>query len=590
MSETNDSAPGPESNVGIGAQRDQVRNFVSSVLDSYERMPMRNRKYAISVLFPTVFLFILSVVGAVALPLPVLVRIPIFLLGLLMLLAGLLYPRLLVEQQRRGLENQLHLVITHLTVLSTTNIDRVAVFRQLGREEEYGELAVEMRRITELVDTWNQSLDDALRRRARLVPSKELGDFLDRLAYSLNAGQSLDDFLLGEQETMIQKYITVYEGALGNLEVMKDLYLSMILSMTFAIINAIVLPILTGTNATMTIAAVIVLFVFVQLGFYFVIRTMSPYDPLWYQQDEYRTKKDRQIDIALYGSVALSMAFICVLALGTVGWTPIGQSVQQVMLDTPIPLLIAIPVTPLAVPGLVARHHENGVKERDEEYPGFIRALGASESAKQSTTRSVLETLREKDFGALSREINRLYVRLNMRVAPDRSWYFFSAETSSYLIQKFSEMYLVGRQMGGTPKQLGELISSNMNEVIKLRRQRQQATVTLIGVLYGITASSAFAFFIGLEVVEILATFSTNLNLEQLEFGKLIYAGVYDIPLIEYLLSLIILFNGVLSSLMIRMVDGGHKTNAYLHFVVLVWIGCGSAVLTSYLAGGLISV
>ena len=585
MSETN-----ADVDPGIDAQRQQFREFASSVLDAYERMPMDNRRYGLTVLAPSVVVFLLTVVGAIALPVPLLIRIPVFLLGGLILGAGLLYPRLLVEDQRRGLENQLHLVITHLTVLSTTNIDRVAVFRQLGREEEYGELAVEMRRITELVDTWNQSLDDALQRRSRAVPSRELGDFLDRLAYSLNAGQSLDDFLLGEQQTMIQKYVTVYESALGNLDVMKDLYLSMILSMTFAIINAIVLPILTGTDATLTIAAVIVLFVFVQLGFYFVIRTMSPYDPLWYQQDEYRTKMDRQIDIALYGAAALSLTFIGILALGTAGWTPVGQAVQNVMLDMPVPVLIATPITPLAVPGLVARHHETDIKERDEEYPGFIRALGASESAKQSTTRAVLESLREKDFGVLSREIDRLYVRLNMRVGPDRSWFFFTAEASSYLIQKFSEMYLVGRQMGGDPKQLGQLISENMNEVLKLRRQRDQATTTLIGVLYGITAAASFAFFIGLEVVEILASFSTNLNLAQFEFGQIIYAGVYNIPTVEYLLSLIILFNAVLSSLMIRMVDGGHKANSYLHFVVLVWIGCGAAVLTSSLAGGLISV
>jgi flagellar protein FlaJ len=389
---------------------------------------------------------------------------------------------------------------------------------------------------------------------------------------------------------MVQKYITVYESALGNLEVMKDLYLSMILSMTFAVINAIVLPILTGTDATMTIAAVIVLFVFVQLGFYYVIKTMSPYDPLWYVQDEYRTKADRQIDIALYGAVALSFVLVGVLALGTAGFTAVGQSVQAVMIDTPVPLLIAAPLTPLAIPGIIARRHENRIKERDEEYPGFIRALGASESAKQSTTTAVLKTLRTKDFGVLSREIDRLYVRLNMRIGPTRSWFFFTAESSSYLIQKFSEMYNIGRQMGGTPKQLGELISRNMNEIIKLRRQREQATVTLIGVLYGITASASFAFFIGLEVVEILASFSTKMNLGQMQFGQLIYAGVYDIPFIEYLLALIILFNALLSSLMIRMVDGGHKANAYLHFVVLVWIGCASAVATSSLAGALISV
>jgi flagellar protein FlaJ len=575
---------------GFGTQTRQVRAFLDSVLESYERMPMPIRRYGLVVLLPAAVFFSAALVGAVALPLPLLVRIPIFLLGALVVVGAVLYPRLLVEEQRRGLENQIHLLITHMTVLSTTNIDRVSVFRQLGREEEYGELAIEMRRITELVDTWNQSLDDACERRARQVPSKPLADFLDRLAYSLGAGQDIDDFLLGEQNAMVQKYITVYESALGNLEVMKDLYLSMILSMTFAVINAIVLPILTGTDATLTIAAVIVLFVFVQLGFYYVIKTMSPYDPLWYVQGEYRTKADRQIDIALYGAVALSFVLVGVLALGTSGVTAVGESVQAVMVDTPVPLLIAAPLTPLAIPGIIARRHENRIKERDEEYPGFIRALGASESAKQSTTTAVLKTLRTKDFGVLSREIDRLYVRLNMRIGPTRSWFFFTAESSSYLIQKFSEMYNIGRQMGGTPKQLGELISRNMNEIIKLRRQREQATVTLIGVLYGITASASFAFFIGLEVVEILASFSTKMNLGQMQFGQLIYAGVYDIPFIEYLLALIILFNALLSSLMIRMVDGGHKANAYLHFVVLVWIGCASAVATSSLAGALISV
>ncbi|WP_396612950.1 archaellar assembly protein FlaJ [Haloferax sp. S1W] len=576
--------------MGATMQAIQVRDFVRDIIESYEKMPMELPRYMLFVLGPAVVFFFLSIAGAIALPLPILVRIPIFLLGSLLLGAAVLYPRLLVEQTRRGLENQLHLLITHMTVLSTTNIDRVAVFRTLAREEEYGELATEMNRIVQLVDAWNQSLDDACQRRAREVPSKPLADFLDRLAYSINAGQSIDDFLLGEQNAMIQKYITVYESALGNLEVMKDLYLSMILSMTFAIINAIVLPILTGTDATMTIGAVIVLFVFVQLGFYFVIRTMSPYDPLWYQQGEYRTKADRQIDITLYGAVGLSITMVLALALGTFNLTVVGEIIRPIMLDLPIPLLISTPLTPLAVPGIVARRHEKRINERDEEYPGFIRALGASETAKQSTTTDVLETLRNKDFGVLTREIDRLYTRLRMRLDPDLSWFFFTAESSSYLIQKFSEMYNAGRSMGGKPKQLGELISRNMAEVIKLRRQRKQSTVTLIGVLYGITASASFAFFIGLEVVEILASFSTQMNLDSLQFGTLIYAGVYDVPFIEYMLTLIILFNALLSSLMIRMVDGGHKANAYLHFVMLVWVGSLMAVATSSLAGALISV
>ena len=564
--------------------------FTGELVEAYRKMPMGIRRYVLTVLAPAIALFLVMALAAVLAPIPLLVRIPVFLLGGLLFVAALLYPRLRIEQTRTGLERQLHLFITHMTVLSTTNIDRIEVFRTLAREEEYGELAVETNRIAQLVDTWNQSLDEATQRRAREVPSKPLADFLDRLSYSLNAGQDIGDFLMGEQDAIIQKYVTVYESILGNLEVMKDLYVSMILSMTFAIVNAVVLPILTGTDATLVISAVVVLFVFVQLGFFYVIRTMSPYDPLWYRQERYRTQADRQIDIALYGAFVVSLLLIVLVALSWLAFPPFGLRGHAFVTDLPIPILIAAPLTPLAVPGLVARRHENRIKERDEEFPGFIRGLGASETAKQSTTTDVLETLRKKDFGVLSQDINRLYIRLNMRIEPSKAWFYFTAESSSFLIQKFSEMYLIGRQMGGRPKQLGELISRNMNEVLQLRRQRKQSTVTLIGVLYGITAAAAFAFFIGLEVVEILANLSQQMNLDSLQFGQLIYASAYDIPLIEYLLTLIILFNALLSSLMIRQVDGGHKVNAYLHFVALVWIGSVLAVATSHLTGALISI
>lgn len=257
----------------------------------------------------------------------------------------------------------------------------------------------------------------------------------------------------------------------------------------------------------------------------------------------------------------------------------------------PRPLYMAIPVTPLAIPGVAFRIQEERIKARDNEFPSFIRALGASETAKQSTTTEVLKTLRKKDFGPLTDDVNDLFKRLNMRLEPDRSWDYFTANTQSYLIQKFSEMYLVGRQMGGEPKQLGELISENMNHVNQLRQQRQQATVTMIGLLYGITAASSFAFFIGYKIVDILANMSLDLtSTSQFDAGQLIYTQVYDLPLIQFMLLGVVMINAVLSSLIIRTVDGGHKANALLHFVMLTWIGCIVAVLTMTVVGGLLDV
>jgi flagellar protein FlaJ len=564
--------------------KDLLSGFASSTIESYQHMETPVSRYLALVVAPSIAFFLLTVIVFVVTNFPPLVALPIPLLGLLSLTVAVVYPKILRDQKRKEIEDRLHLFITHMTILSTANIDRVEVFRTLGEEEEYGALAEEMRRITQLVDTWNQSLDDALRIRSDKSPSKPFADFLDRLAYTINAGQEIQDFLLSEQDVVIQNYVTIYEGSLENLEVMKDLYLSMVLSVTFALVFATVLPILTGTDPTMTVGAVVVLFAFVQTGFLVLIRSTAPYDPVWYHPEKHTTDAEWRIRISVAVGFVLTLVMMVSCLLVLMGQTGIDPD------SIPLPFYAAIPTTPLLVPGLVVRREEERIKERDDEFTNFIRALGATETAKQSTTTRVLESLRGKEFGALTQNVDDLYKRLNMRIEPSMAWRLFTADSRSYLIQTFSEMFLVGRQMGGDPKQLGELISSNMNVVLQLRERREQSTVTLIGVLYGISAASTFAFFIGLEIVGVLSSMSIGLNSSQLDITTIIHTDVYDIPTIEYLLVIIVLLNSVLSSLIIRIADGGHKVNAYMHFVFLTWISSVIAVFTRILVGSFLSV
>ncbi|KPN29017.1 flagellar assembly protein J [Halolamina pelagica] len=133
-----------------------------------------------------------------------------------------------------------------------------------------------MGRITALVDTWNQSLDDACRRRSERVPSELLADFLERMAYTVGAGQGLDEFLLDEQESIIQEFVIRYESALDKLDVLKELYLSLMLSVTFILVFATVIPILIPIPPTLLLGGIIGLFSIVQVGFVYVIHTVSP--------------------------------------------------------------------------------------------------------------------------------------------------------------------------------------------------------------------------------------------------------------------------------------------------------------------------
>ncbi len=557
----------------------------SDILDAYKQMPIPLSRYIGGIVVPAILFFFLTIGAAAVLQMPLMVRLPMPLLGTLLAFTALIYPKLIMDQRRKRMQAVFHLYVTHMTVLSTTNIDRVEVFRRIAQMDDYGPLSEETRRIVQLVDTWNQSLDDACRRRAKKIPSDAVTDFFDRLAYTINAGESLSSYLVGEQSEIIKNYATIYEGQLGNLEVMKDLYLSMILSVTFALVFATVLPVISGTDPTLTVSAVVVMYAFIQIGFMYAIYTVSPSDPLWHFPEERETPIEKKLKVSVSVGVALSFVVIIGMAAMLFGMTPIEPD------SIPLPIYAAMPTTPLLIPGLSVRGEEAKVKGRDEEYVSFIRALGASETARQTTTTAVLSTLRRKDFGPLTENINELYTRLKMRLSPEKAWRFFTADAHSYLIQKFSEMYLVGRQMGGDPKHLGELISENMNEVLQLREQRSQSTMTLIGVIYGITAAATFAFFIGLGIVQQLSAMTLNMSTPAgFDFNSLINTEMYNIPLIEFLLTLTILVNSTLSSLIIRIVDGGHKVNAFMHFVFLTWLGgvIGSATLV--LVGSLLGI
>ncbi|MGB9965991.1 archaellar assembly protein FlaJ [Halobacterium hubeiense] len=562
----------------------ELGDLVDSVVESYRQMGMPAYTYALLVVVPSVVFLLASVAAVFVVDLPMFLAVPIPMLGALGLVTAVLYPKIKRDQRRTRMENRFHLFVTHMTILSTTNIDRVEVFRRMGDEYEYGPLAEESRRIVQLIDAWNQSLDDACRMRANKVPSDLVADFLDRLAYTINSGESLEAYLTSEQDAIIRNYATVYEGQLENLQVMKDLYLSMVLSVTFALVFATVLPILSGTNPTMTVSAVVVLYSFIQIGFLYAIYTVAPSDPVWYFPENRTTWTEWRLRIATAVGGALSLALVVGTMAVFLGWTSVDPH------SVPLPMYAAVPTTPLIVPGLVARAEEKRVKDRDDAFTNFIRALGASETARQTTTTRVLETLRNKNFGALTELVDDLYKRLNLRLDAEKAWRYFTADAHSYLIQKFSEMYLIGRQMGGDPKHLGDLISGNMGEVQQLRQRRNQATSTMIGVLYGITAAATFAFFIGLGIVDVISGLGLDFSNSALPVDDLINTGMYDIQLIEYLLVVTVLVNAVLSSLMIRVVDGGHKVNAYVHFVVLTWISSIIGSLTLRLVESLLSV
>jgi len=559
------------------------RPLIRDLLDSYRTMEMPLDRYLKLYLLPMVLMAVMLAVIAVAAPdLPAWLRGLIAALGGFLPLAVLVMPKAKRDSQRRQIRQRFHLFLTHLTVLSMTNIDRVEIFRTLADTDEYLAIAEEMGHIVALVDTWNQSLDDACRMRAKKVPSPLLSDFLERLAYSIGAGQQISDFLIEEQDTMIQNFATRYESDLAKLDVMKELFMSMMMAVSFLLSFAIILPVLTGINPMMPVMGVVGVFLLTEAGFLYGIHASSPSDPLWFDSER-RLPRDRRILIVTSAAVVSSLLIMLILGVGV--FFEIGT-----VTEIPLSILMAMPTTPFLIPGYIMGKQESRVRDRDKEFVSFIRALGAVETVKQTSTANVLASLRRKDFGNLTQNIDNLYKRLNMRIDTTRSWRLFADETGSYLIQKFGDMYVFGRRLGGDPKALGNVISGNMNEVMTLREKRQQSTKTIVGVLYGLTAALVFAFFVSMEVVEMLLDITGDMDMLDEMGMQLLYTEGYDVLQIRYMLLIVVLLNALFASIMIRVTDRGHFLNSLTHFTLLTWLGGLTAWVTAKVTAGAITV
>jgi len=99
-----------------------------------------------------------------------------------------------------------------------------------------------------------------------------------------------------------------------------------------------------------------------------------------------------------------------------------------------------------------------------------------------------------------------------------------------------------------------------------------------------------FSFFVGLEVVEMLMTIVSDMDLQASQMSFLLSTEQYDVAVIEYLLILTIVLNALLSSIMVRVADRGHILSGYVHFVALTWTGALTAVITKVAVDALITV
>ena len=518
-------------------------------------------------------------------------------------LAAIAFPLIEVQRSATLIEKEMHMFITRMGILSLGEVGAKSIFDILKQMSDYGELASEVKRIETLVDKWHTSLPEAARIVAHQSPSPLWTDFLDRMAFSIEAGQPIDEFMRAEQETVAEQYTTLYDTRLESVDTMKEIYVSLVSAGLFALVIAgihLVLfevgtpdaePIEMFSRIRFLLLAGFV-FTIVQIGAVFAFRSTIPED-----QTFARDEMDTPFRINFRRSFLIAGSFTALLSvvmslIVISNWNVLSDQWDKFGL-----LIFAIPLTPMLFPSLMIRREEGMVLRRDETYPDFIRALGGTAQARSAEPSATIKALRGIDFGRLDSSIDRLEKRLSTRIDSDRAWDYFNADTNSSVISRYMRIYIEGSQSSGRPAETAEMVSRSVGSLLSLRRRRGLSASTMWGVAIGLLIASVTSLNVTISIVlqlgDAIAGVASGLvdtDVSALsDFGGGVALPVMEdassvgenIRMFKIVVSILVLIQVLAVSLIATRLRGGGFTSALGQSISFLWIAGLTSLLTA---------
>ncbi|AIF69307.1 hypothetical protein PAP_04480 [Palaeococcus pacificus DY20341] len=506
-----------------------------------------------------------------------LVKLAVYIVAILPVVYAALYPTAKASSKSVQTNSRIPYFATYFAVLSTSDVGREDLVLNIASEKSLEPIASDMRKIYLLIAKFNTSFPKALRFLSKRTPSKVFSDFLERLAYSLDSGVDLKEYLLREQKTVMDDYETFYEGALYDLDVFKEIYSSVIIGVVFLVTFIIIGPLITGQSVEILIIFSLIVVLAIEIGILVVIKHRMPEDRIWTQNAmtyERKQKMIRSILISIVGILIVSVLYVLIL---------------KPRFNIPIYLSLALIVTPLAYFGRMLDKEESRILIKDENFPAFIRSLSTSLASSGGSLVLVLKYLSSHDFGSLTKDIKNLYNRMALRVSDMGAWRHFNADTGSWLISMFSEIFRKSIRLGAEPEYVGLVISRNFERLIRLRRRRTQSVSSFKGVIFGITAAFAFSLMTALQIVEYINNIFSNVQVQGEFLTSILFLpSEQSLVLTSYVIILIITIHSLMSSIAIKFADGGHIGISVYYFVVLMWISAISMFLGEHIISKMI--
>jgi flagellar protein FlaJ len=414
-----------------------------------------------------------------------------------------LYVKYQDYQKELYMSNDMLFALTYMASISTANLTRDKIFSSISGKKEYCPSKY-FNLIRELAQHWHYDYANACELISTKVKNDRMRSLLNRLSNAIAAGEPDSEFLSKEWRLFKTKRKDEFERDLDTTKEWSNAYTALLVSTSLVAIIILLSVILynIGEPADTLYSTMFIIFFMAFFGVGLLFRC-SPKDT---KVHNLSVKSKEQTYIYKWAPLTLVLAVLAVIVF-TVLPAFTGLAADFFIDIKGVGMILAgvvmIPV------GLAAKRDIEKINKRDESYTTFIRSLGSIVSGSGLTVPKALLKIDPKNLGELKDMSQELYKKLASGLDPALCWGRFVGETGSYLIYKFTSVFVDAVNFGGNAEVVGELVSSSNLELVLLRMKRERIAKGFSSLVIPLhVAMVGLLLFIG----QILTIFSTIIN------------------------------------------------------------------------------
>ncbi len=155
-------------------------------------------------------------------------------------------PNLKINKRIRSINTNMPFAIDHMSSVASSGVPPATMFKLIADSKEYGEVSVEVEKISNYIEFFGYDVITAMRSAAAICPSKNLKEFFDGFISTVESGGDLKNYLGQKSKEALLSYRLERQKYVEAVSTYSDIYTGVLIAAPLFFISTLALVSMLG--------------------------------------------------------------------------------------------------------------------------------------------------------------------------------------------------------------------------------------------------------------------------------------------------------------------------------------------------------